>query len=82
MPRSTKEKVPAGLLAIFLGTLGVHQFYLGRTGWGIGFLVLSVVTCGWGTIITAPIALIQGIMYLVASDQDFERKYVVEGRFF
>jgi TM2 domain-containing membrane protein YozV len=79
---SGKSKTTAGILAILLGTLGAHQFYLGKTGWGIGFAVLSIVTCGFGTMITGPISIVQGILYLVATDEDFERKYVQEQKFF
>jgi TM2 domain-containing membrane protein YozV len=79
---SGKSKTTAGILAILLGTLGVHQFYLGKTGWGIGFLVVSIATCGFGTMLTGPVSIIQGIMYLVGSDEEFERKYVLEGKFF
>jgi TM2 domain-containing membrane protein YozV len=82
LPNSGKEKAPAGLLAIFLGTLGVHLFYLRQTGWGIVFLLVTLLTCGLGAMITGPISIIQGILYLIANDQDFEQKYVVERRFF
>lgn len=38
-----KSKLVAGLLAIFLGTFGVHNFYLGYTGKAVTQLVLSIV---------------------------------------
>lgn len=38
-----KSKIIAGLLAIFFGSLGVHNFYLGQTGKGIIHLVLTIV---------------------------------------
>ena len=62
-----------GVLAIVLGTLGVHYFYLGKIGGGIICLLLSIVTCGlWGIV-----TLIQGIMMLTMSQAEFERKYVL-----
>lgn len=42
-----KSRVAAALLAFFLGTLGIHNFYLGRTGRGVVQLVLTLV--GWAT---------------------------------
>lgn len=68
-----KDKVMCGVLAIVLGTLGVHYFYLGKIGGGIICLLLSIVTRGlWGIV-----TLIQGIMMLTMSQAEFERKYVL-----
>lgn len=69
---SGKSRGVAGLLAIFLGGLGIHYFYCGKGGGGAICILLSVVTCGIWTILT----LIQGIMMLTMSCDDFERKYV------
>jgi TM2 domain-containing membrane protein YozV len=80
--QSTKEKVPAGLLAIFLGPFGAHLFYLGQTGPAIAMLLGTLFTCFYGSIITGPLSLAQGIIYLCSTDADFERKYVFEKRFF
>ena len=41
-----KSKIAAGLLGIFLGFVGVHNFYLGYTGKAIGQLLLTVLSCG------------------------------------
>jgi len=82
VPYTGKEKLPAGLLAIFLGPLGIHLFYLGQTGWGIGYLLFGFLTCGYGMVITSVLSMIQGIMYLCANDWDFQQKYVIEKRFF
>ena len=72
-----KSKVAAGLLALLLGTLGVHKFYLGYPGTGIIYIVLSFTFIG--LIFTVPASLIEGIIYLVKSDEDFDRIYV-QGR--
>jgi TM2 domain-containing membrane protein YozV len=67
--RSGKNKVAAGIFAILLGGLGIHKFYLGRIGWGIVYLIFC-----W-TFIPSIAGLIEGILYLTATDEDFERKY-------
>ena len=64
-----RDKVVAGLLALLLGGLGVHKFYLGRTGWGIVYLLFC-----W-TFIPALIALVEGIVYLCMSRQSFDARY-------
>lgn len=62
-----KSRVAAGVLGILLGTLGVHNFYLGRTGVAVLQLLLSVLSLG----ILAPLvgiwALVEGILILVGS---------------
>jgi len=64
-----KNKVVAGVLAILLGGLGIHKFYLGKLGQGILYLVFA-----W-TGIPSIIGLIEGILYLVKSDEEFNYKY-------
>ena len=55
-----KSKIAAGLLGIFLGGWGVHNFYLGNTSRGVIQIVVSLVTCGLG----AWWGLIEGILIL------------------
>ena len=64
-----KNKLVAAILAILLGGLGVHEFYLGRTGKG----VLMLIFCWTG--IPAVIGFVQGIMILVSNDENFQLKY-------
>lgn len=74
-----KSKIVAGLLAFFLGGLGIHKFYLGCNGAGIIMLVvflLGFVLFGLPSIIIAVIAFIEFIVYIIKSDEDFERIYV------
>ena len=77
---SGKSRGLAGLLAIFLGSLGVHYFYLGKTTPGIVFLLVSLfgggLTCGAAAGIVALVSLIQGIMMMTMSQQEFESKYI------
>lgn len=73
---SEKSKIAAGLLALFLGTLGIHKFYLGYQREGLIMLLVSLLTFGIGAIVMAVIALIEAIMYLTKSDADFEELYI------
>ena len=63
-----KSKVVAGVLAIFLGGIGIHRFYLGQW-WGIFYLLLF-----W-TWIPAIIAFIEGIVFLCTSDENWNRAH-------
>ncbi|OIK10208.1 TM2 domain-containing protein [Bacillus sp. MUM 13] len=64
-----KNKVAAGVLGILLGNFGVHKFYLGKIGMGILYLVF----CWTG--IPGIIGLIEGIIYLCKSDEEFNAQY-------
>lgn len=66
-----KEKTTAGILGIFLGAFGVHQFYLGSTTTGIIEIAATVLTCGIGGLL----GFIEGIMILVMKDDEFNRRY-------
>lgn len=69
-PESNKDRTTAGILAILLGGIGAHKFYLNETGMGILYLVFC-----W-TFIPAIVGLIEGILYLTKSDREFQQKYV------
>ena len=71
-----KEKVVAGLLGILLGSLGIHKFYLGYTKEGVIMLLVSLLTCGVGAAVMGVIGLIEGILYLTKTDEEFEIPYV------
>lgn len=62
-----KSKLAAGLLGILLGAFGVHNFYLGNTGKAIAQLLITLLTCGVGSIISGIWGLIEGIMILAGS---------------
>ena len=74
-----KNKILAMLLALFLGTLGFHKFYLGCTTAGIIMLIISlvgIILLGFPTMIIGTIAFIEAIMYIIKSDDEFKRIYV------
>lgn len=71
--RQENKKVLAGVLGILLGGLGVHKFVLGYTQEGIIQLVIGVCTCGIGGLI----GLIEGIIYLTKTDEEFYQTYQV-----
>lgn len=66
------KKLICGILAIVIGWTGIHKFMLGYTKEGILQILLSLL-CGIGAII----ALIEGIIYLTKSDEEFYQTYQV-----
>ena len=58
-----KSRIAAGILGVILGSIGIHNFYLGNNSRGVLQIVLTVITCGaaglWG--------FIEGIMILCGS---------------
>ena len=109
-PRKPKNKVVAGILALILGGLGIHKFYLGHTTEGIihllifyigllplfpvfmvlivmgdifpqAMLLFIIITLPlFGTLAISIIAIIEGIIYLTKSDEDFDQTYVIGQR--
>lgn len=82
MTGERKSKIAAGLLAIFLGCLGIHKFYLGLTKPGVITLCItllgSIATLGVAALVMEVITLIEGIIYLTKSDEEFYQLYEVE----
>lgn len=64
---NAKSKMAAGLLGIFLGSFGVHNFYLGYTGKAIAQLLISLLSCGTLAFVSYVWGLIEGIMILTGS---------------
>lgn len=74
-----KSRIMAAVLAFFLGSFGVHKFYMGKKKAGIIMLVvflLGWIALGIPSIIIGVIAFIEFIIYLVKSDADFKAQYV------
>lgn len=79
-----KSNVAAGLLAIFLGSLGIHKFYLGYTTAGFIMLAITIVgsifTLGLAGGVVAIIGIVEGIMYLTKTPQEFQYTYIQNSR--
>lgn len=73
------SKIAAGVCGILLGGLGIHKFILGYTGAGLIMLLVSILSCGALYFVMHIIGLIEGIVYLTKSDEEFVRVYV-DGR--
>ena len=79
-PEGAEKKLVAGILGILLGTLGIHKFYLGYQKEGIIMLVVAlvggIITCGIGAVAVQIIGIVEGIMYLTKSDEEFVATYI------
>ncbi|MGP8019942.1 MAG: GYF domain-containing protein [Limisphaerales bacterium] len=73
------NKIPAGICGILLGGFGIHKFILGYTGAGLVMLLVSLLSCFILSPVMHLIGLIEGIIYLCKSDEEFVRVYV-DGR--
>jgi TM2 domain-containing membrane protein YozV len=70
------KKISAGICGILLGSLGIHKFILGYTSEGVTMLLVTVLTCGIGGCVMHIIGLIEGILYLTKSDEEFVATYI------
>lgn len=73
---SGRSRGIAGLLAILVGAIGVHYFYIGKTGAGIVFLLATLLTCGLLGVVTEIVSLIQGILFFTSTQEEFESRWV------
>ncbi|MBW2968817.1 TM2 domain-containing protein [Candidatus Woesearchaeota archaeon] len=64
-----KKKNTAGVLALFLGGLGVHRFYLDEAGWGLLYLFFC-----W-TYIPTIVSFFEALWFFFCSDEAFEKRY-------
>jgi TM2 domain-containing membrane protein YozV len=86
-PAGADKKMAAGICGILLGSFGIHKFILGYQQEGIILIavtlvawILAIVTCGIATpLIFVPsiIGIVEGIMYLTKSDEEFIQTYVI-----
>ena len=83
--RSGKSRGAFALLAIFLGCLGIHFFYIGKTGAGVVNLLIFIfgwilLFIPWG--ILGILTLIQGILALTMTEEEFESRYINSANFY
>ena len=64
-----KRRITAAALAVLLGGIGAHKFYLGQTMWGLLYLVFF-----W-TFIPSFVSIVEFIFFLFMNDEDFDAKY-------
>ena len=76
LTEASNKKLAAGLLAIFLGSFGVHKFVLGYNTAGLIMLLVTVLTCGIAGFVMGVIGIIEGIIYLTKSPEEFESIYL------
>lgn len=69
-----EKKIVAGICGILIGSLGIHRFVLGDAVGGIIRIVITIFTCGIG----GWIGLIEGIIYLTKTDEEFVETYINE----
>ena len=80
VPVDASKKIAAGVFGILLGGLGIHKFYLGYTTEGVIMLLTSIVgliLLTIPTVIIVVIGLIEGILYLTKSDEEFFQTYIL-----
>src|SRR6266404_5281858 len=70
------KKVISGILAIILGGLGIHKLILGYQKEGLIMLLVSVLSCFTLYPFMHVIGIVEGIMYLTKTDEDFVRTYI------
>ena len=73
------KKIVASILGIVIGGLGIHKFILGYQKEGLIMLLVSVLSCGILAPVMHIIGIIEGVMYITKSDEDFVRTYI-QGR--
>ena len=74
----SSKKLAAGICGILIGALGIHKFILGFNTAGIIMVLVSVLSCGVLAWIMGIIGLIEGIIYLTKTDDDFYQIYAID----
>jgi len=73
---SGRSRGVAALLALFLGTFGIHYFYLGKNTGGVVFLLLSLLTCGIASVVIGILCIISCVRMFTMTTPQFEQEYV------
>ncbi|AMW29339.1 TM2 domain-containing protein [Arthrospira platensis] len=77
LQEANSKKIAAGVLGILLGGLGIHKFVLGYSTEGLIMLLSTLFTCGVAAVVVGVIGLIEGIIYLTKSDEEFLQTYML-----
>jgi TM2 domain-containing membrane protein YozV len=78
LQEAKSKKMTAGICALIVGSFGVHKFILGNTTPGVIMLCATVLPCFMGGLVMGPIAIVEGILYLTKSDEEFYQTYMVD----
>src|SRR5262245_29489699 len=70
------KKIVTGILGIIVGGFGIHKFILGYQREGIIMLLVSVLSCGTLAGVMHISGIVEGIIYLTKTDEDFVRTYI------
>ncbi len=79
-PPGSEKKILAGILGIVFGGLGIHKFVLGYTTEGIIMCVVYVAGmffCGLPALAIAIVGIVEGVIYLTKTDEEFVRTYII-----
>lgn len=71
------NRLACGICGILLGWLGIHKFILGMTTPALIMLLVSLLTCGLGYPVMHIIGIVEGIIYLTKTDEEFHEIYEV-----
>jgi TM2 domain-containing membrane protein YozV len=71
-----RNRFIAGLMALLLGEFGLHRFYLGYNRVGLVMLSITVLTCGFGLVITVPWSLFEAVLLFLGRMRDAEGEYL------
>ncbi len=71
------KRIVAGIVAILFGALGIHKFILGYQKEGLIMLVVSLLSFGFLAALVGLVGIIEGIIYLSKSDEDFFQTYQI-----
>ena len=72
------KKIAAGICGILIGCLGIHKFILGMNTPGIIMVLVTVLSCCMLSPVMSVIGLIEGIIYLTKTDEEFYQTYAIE----
>jgi TM2 domain-containing membrane protein YozV len=78
MSEFSQKKLVAGVCGIIIGWLGIHKFILGFNTAGIIMVLVTVLSCFLLSPVMSIIGLVEGIIYLSKTDEDFYQTYAIE----